>query len=126
MNGFETKVSAITVVAGKVADWSGALLLAGGVIAEGSIERRVMQETGWDAVDCGRHGAPAAAPHLETSLACALESAKLHRPFSVIVQFTAQDGTRGGVTFHLQPCPFPRVTPDQKRSGFGFTCRPAG
>jgi hypothetical protein len=146
MSGFETKVSAITVVAGNVADWSGALLLAGRVIGEASIERRVVRETGWEAVDCGRHGAPALAPHLERSLACALESATLRRPFSVIVQFTAQGGTRaghgllagsdgviyrfeyerGGLGFHLQPCPFPRMTPDERHSGFGFTCRPAG
>jgi hypothetical protein len=86
------------------------------------------------------------APQLEGSLACALESAKLRRPFSVIVQFTAQDGTRaghgllvgsdgviyrleyerGGLMFHLQPCPFPRVTPSEMRSGFGFACQPAG
>lgn len=145
MGGFETKVSAITVVAGKVADWSGALLLAGRVIGEASIERRVMRETGWEAVDCGRYGAPALAPQVERSLACALESAKLRRPFSVIVQFTEHDGTRGGhgllagsdgviyrfeyerggVTFHMQPCPFPRVTLGEKHSGFGFTCRPA-
>ncbi len=144
MGGFETKVSAITVVAGKVADWSGTLLLAGGVIGEASIERRVMREAGWEAVDCGRHAAPALAPHLEKSLACALESAELRRPFSVIVQFTARgtrgghgllagsDGViyrfeydRGGLSFHLQPCPSPRVTPDENHSGFGFTCRPA-
>lgn len=146
MSGFETKVSAITVVAEEVADWSGALLLAGRVIGEASIERRVMRETGWEAADCGRYGAPALAPQLERSLACTLESPKLRRPFSVIVQFTAHDGTRGGhgllagsdgvvyrfeyerggLEFHLQPCPFPRVTPDEKHSGFGFTCRPAG
>ncbi len=144
MSGFETKVGAITVVAGKVADSSGALLLAGDVIGEASIERRVMREIGWDALDCGRRGAPADPQPLGRSLACALESAKLHRPFSVIVQFTAEatragygllagsDGVihrfeyeRGGLTFHLQPCPFPRVTPDEQRSGFGFTCRPA-
>ncbi len=144
MGGFETKVSAITVVAGEAADWSGALLLAGGAIGEASIEGRVARETGWQAVDCGRHGAPASAPPLEKSLACALESAKVRRPFSVIVQFTAQgtrggdgllagsDGVihrfeyeRGGLTFHVQPCPFPRVTPDEKHSGFGFTCLPS-
>ena len=144
MGGFESKVSAITVVAGKVADWSGALLLAGRVIGETSIERRVMQETGWEAVDCGRYAAPSGAPHLEKSLACAFESAKPRRPFAVIVQCTAHgirgghgllarsDGViyrfeyeRGGLNFHLQPCPSPRVTADEKHAGFGFTCRPA-
>jgi hypothetical protein len=143
MSGFETKASAITVVAGQIDDWSGALLLAGPILGGASIERRVMQETGWEAVDCGRHGAPAVAPHLERSLACALESAKLRRPFSIIVQFTAHgtraghgllagpDGVihrfeyeRGGLEFHLQPCRFPRVTLGEKPSGFGFTCRP--
>ncbi len=112
-------------------------------MGEGSIEGRVMRETGWEAVDCGRQGAPASAPHLEKSLACALESAKLRRPFAIIVQFTAHgtraghgllagsDGVihrfeyeRGGLEFHLQPCAFPRVTPDEKHSGFGFTCGP--
>ncbi len=143
MSGFETKVSAVSVVAGKAADWSGSLLVAGGIIAEPEIERRVERETGWEAVDCGRHGAPASAPPLEKSLACALESAKLRRPFAVIVQFTAyatraghgllarSDGAiyrfeyeRGGLKFQLQPCPVPRVTPDDKHSGFGFSCGP--
>lgn len=141
MNGFETKVSAVSVVPAEVVVWSGALLL-GPVIGEGSIERRVTRHTGWDAVDCGRHGAPVSQPHLERSLACGIESAQHRRPFAVIVQIASNgsrvghgliagnDGVihrfeydRGGLGFRLQPCPSPRVAPREKAPGFGFTCQ---
>lgn len=116
------KVSALPVAAGRLADWSGALLI-GPTLGEASIERRVMRETGWEAVDCGRYSATATTAELEGSLACAKESAKLGRPFSVIVQVRAgstfsghgllagPDGLihrfeyrRGGLEFKLQPC----------------------
>lgn len=141
MAGFETKVSAVTVVAGGITDWSGALLLAGAVIGEASIERRVMRETGWEALDCGRHAAPAEADALEKSLACAVDAARRHQPFAVILQRVTGghhaghgllggaggviqrfEYERGGLTFRIRVCASPGVASVDRHAGAGFTC----
>lgn len=137
--GFETKVSAISVVAGKVADWSGAILIAP-LIGEVPIEPRVMKHTAWDAVDCGRRPAEAEPYQLEKSLACIVESARQRRPAAAIVKHTQV--VRGGfglltgadgvihhfrfgyarLEFHLQRCDVPHVMRDTERGGFVFAC----
>lgn len=137
--GFETKVGAISVAAGQVADWSGAILIAP-LIGELAIEPRVMKHTAWDAVDCGRRPGAAEPHQLEKSLACIVESARQRRPAAVIVKFT--EVVRGGyglltgtdgvihhfrygsarLDFHLRRCDLPRVIPDKQRSAFIFAC----
>ena len=137
--GFETKVGAISVAAGQVADWSGAILIAP-LIGEVPIEPRVMKHTAWDAVDCGRRPAEAEPHQLEKSLTCIVESARQHRPAAVIVKYTqvvrsgyglltGADGVihhfRYGyarLDFHLQRCDVPRVIPDKQRKAFIFAC----
>jgi hypothetical protein len=143
MNGFETKVATMPLLAGRDGDWSGALLLAGAAIGEGSIERKVLGETGWDAVDCGRHAAAASQAALQRSLTCALVCAGVRQPLSIIVQSVA-DGSRGGhgllagsdgiihrfeyekggLRFRRQRCQFPDVTRRESGAGFEFTCQP--
>ena len=137
--GFETKVSAISVSAGVVADWSGAMLIAP-LIGEVGIEPRVMKHTAWDAVDCGRRPAEAEAHQLEKSLTCIVESARQRRAAAVIVKYTTVvrgghgllTGTDGVIhqfrfgyarlDFTLRRCDSPRVTPEAQRGTFVFAC----
>ena len=141
MAGFDTKIGAVAVRAGQVANWSGALLLAGAIVGEESIETRVRRETGWDAVDCGRYAVPVDMPHLEKALTCARDSAKQRQPFAVIVQhatkgtrsgyglFAAGDGhiqrfeyERGGMTFRIEPCADPHIAASDKFPPLRFSC----
>jgi hypothetical protein len=145
MSGFVSRMVETTVVAGQDRDWSGALLV-GRVADERSIERRMMELTGHDAVDCGRHAAPASEAALRRSLACAAASVRERRPFSVIVQLTGgdPDGGRGlvagsdgltrlfeyqqgGAKFSSRECPSPDVKPSRpwSEAEFEFTCRTA-
>jgi hypothetical protein len=137
--GFETKISAVSVSPGVVADWSGAILIAP-LIGEVPIEPRVMKHTAWDAFDCGRRSAEAEAYQLEKSLNCVVESARENRPAAVIVRYTR--GVRGGyglltgtdgviryfrygyarLDFRLERCDSPRIVPDGQRSAFSFAC----
>ncbi len=145
MNGFVTKVTEAVVGSGQDGTWGGALLV-GDVFDRVSIERRIGQAIGLQAVDCGRHSSPVSEAALQRSLECVLASARARRPFSVIVQFADRDARTGrallagsdgtvhaleydtaGATFNLQPCPVPAVTPSRNRprGGFEFSCRAA-
>ena len=145
MSGFVTRMVETTVAAGQEGDWSGALLV-GRVADETSIERRVMGLAGPDARDCGRHAAPVSEAALRRSLECAVTSARLRRPFSVVVQFTRDDPqagrglfagpdglirffeySQGGAKFSSRDCPSPDISPGRSRSAadFEFTCRTA-
>ena len=145
MSGFVSRMVETTVAAGQDRDWSGALLV-GRVADERSIERRMMELTGPDAVDCGRHAAPASEAALRRALACAAASVRAHRPFSVILQLAGgdPDGGRGlvagsdgltrlfeyqqgGAKFNSRECSSPDVKPSRPWSAaqFEFTCRGA-
>ncbi|MEP6917056.1 MAG: carboxypeptidase-like regulatory domain-containing protein [Acidobacteriota bacterium] len=145
MNGFVTKMGEAVVDSGRDAIWSGALLV-GQPFERLSIERQVVRVVGLEAIDCGRHSAPASEAALRHALDCGLASVRAHRPFSVIVQFTESGpqtgrgllaGSDGLVhtldydsasgAFSLQPCPHPAVNAGRNRlnAGFEFTCRAA-
>jgi hypothetical protein len=125
--------------------WGGALLV-GQVFDRFSIERQVVRVAGLEAIDCGRHSAPASERALRQSLECGLAAVRARRPFSVVVQFTESGPQTGrgllagsdgvvhaleydtaGARFSLQPCPHPAVTPSGNSASAGseFTCRAA-
>jgi hypothetical protein len=145
MNGFVTKMGEAVIGPGRDAIWGGALLV-GQVFDRFSIERQVVRVAGLEAIDCGRHSAPASERALRQSLECGLAAVRARRPFSVVVQFTESGPQTGrgllagsdgvvhaleydtaGARFSLQPCPHPAVTPSGNSASAGseFTCRAA-
>jgi hypothetical protein len=140
MDGFDRKVSGISIGSARAAAWGGALL-TGPPFGEGSIEQKMARYTGVDAVDCGRHAATAAQAALEGSVDCAVKAVRAGQRFSVIVQsiqrgshdgyglFAGSDGVmqlfeygRGGRLFRLQPCASPKVTASGSDQTPRFTC----
>lgn len=143
MPGFEVKARDLTVVSAREEIWSGALLV-GPPLGAGSIEGRLMNITGWNARDCGRHASAASETALQGSLECALKSARAGEPFAVIVQSASEashagfgvlgsaDGVqvfrydKGGFVFHSQPCQASQLRLDRRPSGrlYAFACHP--
>lgn len=138
MPGFEAKAKDLTVVSAREEIWSGALLV-GPPLGAGSIERRVMSITGWNAHDCGRHDSAASEAALQRSLQCALAAARAGEPFAVIVQSASEashagfgllggaDGVvqvfrydKGGLIFQPQPCLSTQLTLRR----YAFACDP--
>jgi hypothetical protein len=144
MPGFEAKAGDLTVVSAREEIWSGALLV-GPPLGAGSIERRLMRMSGWNARDCGRHDSAASETALERSLECALASARAGEPFAVIVQSASEgshagfgllggaDGVvevfrydKGGLVFRSEPCQPSRLTLRRRPLARlnAFACRP--
>jgi hypothetical protein len=144
MPGFEARARDLTVVSAREEIWSGTLLF-GAPLGAGSIERRVMNITGWNARDCGRYDSAASETALSRSLECALASARAGQPFAAIVQspgeashagFGLLEGADGivqvfryeksGLVFHSEPCSPSQLTLRQRQSGrpYTFACHP--
>jgi hypothetical protein len=97
MAGFQTREAVVMVPSGELITWDAVLLVEGmsGFPGRPTLENKVLQFTGSEALDCGRHDMSVTVSMLQRSLECALEAAQLHRPFSVIVAFSGMDSSLG-------------------------------